>query len=339
MQGLNMKAMVLNQTAPIQSDPLQWTEVPLPVPGPREARLKVRCCAICRTDLHVIEGDLPAQKRPVIPGHQIVGIVDALGPDCQRLEVGMRIGVAWLRHTCGICRFCTSGRENLCELSRYTGYHADGGFAEYAVVPEDFAYELPDTYDDLHLAPLLCAGIIGYRSMKRCNLRPGGKLGIFGFGSSAHIVMQLARHRGHEVYVVSRAEKHQDLAREMGAAWCGADAAGLPARLDGAIIFAPVGSLVPAALDALDGGSAVALAGIHMTPIPQMDYHAHLYRERDIHPVTANTRQDGRELLAEAAASSVQPHIVEYPLQKANVALRDMKEDRINGTGVLIVET
>ncbi len=333
-----MKAMVLHNTAGIETSPLVWSDVPDPMPGAGEVRLKVRCCAICRTDLHIIEGDLPAMKRPVIPGHQIVGVVDLLGANCKRFKVGTRVGVAWLRHTCGVCRFCTSGRENLCEFSCYTGYHADGGFAEYAVVPEDFAYEISEGYDDVHVSPLLCAGIIGYRAMKRCNLFSiRGKLGIFGFGSSAHIVMQLARHRGHEVYVVTREENHRQLAREMGAAWCGADASQMPTRVEAAIVFAPAGEVVPTALAALDGGGAVALAGIHMSPIPELDYDRYLFRERDVHSVTANTREDGRELLAEAAAAGVRAHTVVYPLKDANRALLDMKEGRIEGTGVLAI--
>ncbi|HEY8667545.1 MAG TPA: zinc-dependent alcohol dehydrogenase family protein [Tepidisphaeraceae bacterium] len=334
-----MLAMQLSQAGPIESGPLVCSEVPEPVPGPGEVRIKVHCCAICRTDLHIIEGDLPLVLRPIVPGHQIVGIVDALGAGCQRLKLGMRIGAAWLRHTCGVCRFCTSGRENLCESSQYTGYHADGGYAEYALVPEDFAYEIPAGYGDIEVAPLLCAGIIGYRALQRCNLRPGArgaKLGIFGFGSSAHIVLQLALHRGHEVYVVTRAEKHQQLARSMGAKWCGSDASEMPARVDGAIVFAPSGAVVPAALTALDSGGVVALAGIHMTAIPALDYQAHLYRERDIHPVMANTREDGRELLAEAAQARVRPHTLTYPLREANRALTDMKAGRIEGTGVLV---
>ncbi len=309
------------------------------MPQGNEVRLKVHCCAICRTDLHIIEGDLPAVKRPVIPGHQIVGVVEALGKDCKRLRPGMRVGAAWLRYACGICRFCTSGRENLCESSRYTGYHADGGFAEYALIREDFAYDIPDGYDDVSVSPLLCAGIIGYRAMKRCELgRSGGKLGIFGFGSSAHIVMQLARHRGHDVYVVTRGEGHQTLAREMGAAWVGADSAQLPVRLDAAIVFAPAGSVVPLALAALDSGGTVAVAGIHMTPIPQLDYERYLFRERDLRSVTANTRDDGRELLAEASRAGIKPRTVVYPLERANEALADMKKGRIEGTGVLRVE-
>jgi propanol-preferring alcohol dehydrogenase len=332
-----MKAMLLRQISPIESAPLQWTEVDAPEPGPGEVRVKVHCCALCRTDLHVIEGDLPQRKLPVIPGHQIVGIVDKVGPDCRHLKPGMRVGVAWLRHTCGVCRFCTTGRENLCEFSRYTGYHADGGYAEYALVPEDFAYELPEGYIDVEAAPLLCAGIIGYRAMKRCNLRPGASLGIFGFGSSAHIVMELARHRGHPVYVVTRGEAHQKLARELGAIWCDSDAANLPVKLDAAIVFAPAGPVVPIALKSLDLGGVCSLAGIHMTPIPQMDYQQCLYGERDIHPVAANTRDDGRELLSHAAAAGIRPRIKTYPLREANQALIDMKQGRIEGTGVLRV--
>jgi alcohol dehydrogenase, propanol-preferring len=334
-----MKAMLLSTTAPIETSPLVCSNVPEPLPGPGEVRLKVSCCAICRTDLHIIEGDLPAMKRPVIPGHQIVGVVDRVGTNCKRLKLDMRIGVAWLRYTCGVCRFCTSGRENLCEFSRYTGYHADGGYAQYAVVPEDFAYEVPAGYDDVHVSPLLCAGIIGYRAMKRCNLpASGAKLGIFGFGSSAHIILQIAKHRGHEVYVVTRGENHQQLAREMGATWCGADAEQMPVKVDAAIVFAPSGKVVLPAMAAIDSGGTVAIAGIHMSPIPELDYDRYLFRERDIRSVTANTRDDGKELLAEAAAAGVRPHTVVYPLKDANRALRDLKEGKIEGTGVLTIE-
>ncbi len=333
-----MHAMVLNNPAPIEDSPLIWSEMSDPAPAHGEVRVAVRCCAICRTDLHVIEGDIHPPAFPIIPGHQIVGVVDALGPDCRRLKAGMRVGVAWLRHACGVCRFCVSGRENLCEFSRYTGFHANGGFAQYAVAPEDFVYELPDAYDDVSAAPLLCAGIIGYRALKRCNLRPGGKLGIFGFGSSAHIVLSIARRRRHEVFVVTRGQGHQAMAREMGAAWTGGDAGQLPSKLDAAIVFAPAGTIVPAALASLDRGGTLSLAGIHMSPIPSLDYDQFLYGERDIHPVTANTRVDGRELLAEAAAAGIRPHTVTYPLKDANRALQDMKAGRIDGTGVLLVE-
>lgn len=332
-----MKAMLLEQIAPIESSPLRLAEVPMPEPQAGEVRMKVRCCGVCRTDLHVIEGDLPPQKLPVIPGHQIVGTVDALGSDCTRLHLGQRIGVAWLRWTCGQCRFCTTQRENLCEPARFTGYQADGGYAEYAVVPEAFAYEIPDRFGDVEAAPLLCAGIIGYRALKRSQLPPGGRLAMYGFGSSAHVLIQIARHRGCEVYVVTRDEKHRELARQMGAVWAGARPEELPIKVDSAILFAPAGELVPPALEKLEKGGTLALAGIYMTPIPAMDYERYVFYERDIHSVTSNTRQDGRELLAEAAQIPVRPHTSVYPLAEANRALQDLKADRIRGTGVLVM--
>ena len=333
-----MKAMVLGQIAPIDSSPLRVTELPIPEPQETEVRLKVHCCAICRTDLHVIEGDLPQQKMPIVPGHQIVGTVDKLGPGCRRIRVGQRVGVAWLRHTCGACEFCTAGKENLCESARFTGYHADGGYAEYAVVPEDFAYEIPDVFSDVEAAPLLCAGIIGYRALRRAEVPAGGKLALYGFGSSAHVVIQIAQHRGCEVYVVTRGERHRELARRMGAVWVGEEAAEMPVKADSAIIFAPAGELVPPALAALQKGGTLALAGIYMTPLPEMDYERYVFYERDVHSVTCNTRQDGRELLAEAAAIPIRPHTTTYPLADANRALQDLKNDRLSGTGVLMVQ-
>jgi len=332
-----MRAMVLTEIGPIENSPLQCMERALPQPGPGEIRLKVHCCGICRTDLHVIEGDLPRQTLPIVPGHQIVGVVDALGPECRRLRVGQRVGVAWLRYTCGRCRFCQTGRENLCGESRYTGYHEDGGYAEYAVAPEAFAYEIPAGFDSVQAAPLLCAGLIGYRALKRSQLAPGGRLALYGFGSSAHVVLQLALHRGCEVYVVSRAAVHRELAREMGARWVGSTAAELPCRVDSAIVFAPAGELIPQALEKLEKGGTLALAGIHMTDVPPMQYERHLFYERNIHSVTANTREDARELLAEAAAIPVRAHVVRYALTDANRALQDLKGDRITGTGVLQV--
>jgi propanol-preferring alcohol dehydrogenase len=332
-----MQAMLLPAQAKIETSPLQLRDVPNPIPAAGEVRVKVHCCAVCRTDLHIIEGDLPPQKIPIIPGHQIVGTIDALGPDCRRFKLGQRIGIAWLGYACGKCRFCMTGRENLCPNSRYTGYHVDGGYAEYTCVAEDFAYELPEHTDDAHLAPLLCAGIIGYRSFKRCNLRPKSKLALIGFGSSAHIILQIARHRGHEIYVISRNANHQKLSLELGAAWAGSDAGKISTKMDGAILFAPAGPLVLPALEALDPGSVLALAGIHMSPIPTMDYRQYLYGERDIHPVESNTRQDGHELLAAAAEANAQPRITLYPLSEANRALDDMKADRINGTAVLMI--
>ncbi|MEN6366401.1 MAG: zinc-dependent alcohol dehydrogenase family protein [Thermoguttaceae bacterium] len=336
-----MKAMVLRRIAPIESSPLQWTDVPTPEPGPGELRIRVRCCAICRTDLHVIEGDLPQRKMPIVPGHQIVGVVDKLGPppigssSHDAFQPGDRVGVAWLRHTCGQCEFCTHGQENLCESARFTGYHADGGYAEYAVASADFVYPMPPTFSDVEAAPLLCSGIIGYRALRRCNLRPGTKLALYGFGSSAHVVIQIARHRGCEIFVVTRGEGHRRLAQQMGAAWVGEDAEAMPTRVDSAILFAPAGELVPRALEKLNKGGTLALAGIYMTPIPEMDYERCVFYERDIHSVTCNTREDGRQLLAEAAAIPIRPHTTVYPLAEANRALQDLKADRINGTGVL----
>jgi len=333
-----MKAMTLEQIAPVHTSPLKLTDLPPTEPEPGQVRLKVRASAICRTDLHVIEGDLPRQKLPLIPGHQIVGTVDRLGPGCRRLGLGQRVGVAWLRHTCGACEFCTAGRENLCQGARFTGYHADGGYAEYAVVPEDFAYPIPDAFSDLEAAPLLCAGIIGYRALKRAELPPGGTLALYGFGSSAHVVIQIAQHRGSDVYVVTRGENHRRLARQMGAAWVGQRAEDMPVKVQSAIIFAPAGELVPPALEALKKGGTLALAGIHMTPLPEMDYERHVFYERDIHSVTCNTREDGRELLAEAAEIPIRPHTTTYPLADANRALVDLKNDQIAGTGVLMME-
>jgi propanol-preferring alcohol dehydrogenase len=332
-----MKAMVLEKTAPIETAPLKPREIPDPQPGRGEARLKVHCCAICRTDLHVIEGDLPQHKMPVIPGHQVVGTVDALGPGCSRLQVGQRIGVAWLRHTCGACEYCQTGRENLCEHQQFTGYDADGGYAEYALVPEDFAYPLPAVFSDRQAAPLLCAGIIGYRALRRSNLPPGGKLALYGFGSSAHVVIQIALHRACQVFVATRGENHRRLAQEMGATWVGESPAEMPTKVDSAILFAPVGSLVPPALENLKKGGTLAVAGIYLTDIPPLQYERHLFYERDLRSVTANSREDGRELLAEAAEIPIRPHITRYTLANANRALQDLKADRISGTGVLTV--
>jgi len=330
--------MILREIASIHTSPLEYSEVADPEPGPGQVRLKVSCCAICRTDLHVIVDDLPRQKLPIVPGHQVVGVVDALGSGCRHLAIGQRVGVAWLRQTCGRCCFCGAGRENLCESARFTGYHADGGYAQYAVAPEEFVYPLPEAFGDVEAAPLLCAGIIGYRALKRSHLPPGGKLALYGFGSSAHVVIQIAQHRGCEVYVVTRGEKHRRLARDMGAVWAGETASEMPVRADSAIIFAPAGELVPAALEKLQKGGTLALAGIHMSPIPQLDYERFVFYERDIHSVTCNTRGDGRELLAEAAQIPIRPHTTVYSLSEANRALQDLKNDRIQGTGVLAVD-
>src|SRR5689334_2937499 len=268
MQALEMPAGV----APIDTSPLRAVTRPDPQPGAGEVRVRVRACAICRTDLHVIEGDLPPQKRPIVPGHQVVGIVDALGPGASRVRIGDRIGIAWLRHTDGTCADCRRGDENLCAASRYTGWHEDGGYAELAVVPEAFAYRIPEVFTDVEAAPLLCAGIIGYRALRRSEVPPGGRLGLYGFGSSAHVTLQVARQRGCEVFVSTRGAEHQRLARELGAVWTGAADEPPPVPLDGAILFAPAGNLVPPALRALRKGGTLALAGIYVSTIPAMEY-------------------------------------------------------------------
>ena len=328
-----MHAMVLHQQAPIDTGPLESTERAAPTPGPGEVRLKVRCCAVCRTDLHVVEGDLPPKQLPIVPGHQTVGIVDQVGEGCERLRLGERVGVAWLRHTCGECAYCKTGRENLCPHTRFTGYHADGGFADYELVPEAFAYRIPDAFNDEDAAPLLCAGIIGYRSLQRAAPTPNCKLALHGFGSSAHVVIQIALHRGYEVYVATRGEHHQQLARDMGA-----HPSELPVHVDSAVILAPAGELVPPALETLAPGGTLALAGIYMSQIPAMDYETHLFHEKQVRSVTCNTRADGEALLEEAAAIPIRPHTTIYPLREANRALQDLKADRMRGTGVLRVE-
>jgi propanol-preferring alcohol dehydrogenase len=330
--------MLLRHPAAIGTRPLAAATVPAPEPGPGEIRVRVRACAICRTDLHVIEGELPPRRLPVVPGHQVVGTVDALGPGAGRFRRGERVGIAWLRATCGACAACRAGAENLCEASRYTGWDADGGYAEQAVVAEAFAYPIPDPFGDAEAAPLLCAGIIGYRALARSEVPPGGRLGLYGFGSSAHVVIQLARHRGCEVFVATRSAGHRALARRLGAAWTGDTAEPMPAPLDGAIVFAPAGEIVPVALRAIRRGGTVALAGIHMTPIPALEYAPHLFHEKRLTSVEANTRADGEALLREAAAVPIRPAVTLFPLAEANEALARLAADRIDGTGVLVVD-
>lgn len=332
-----MKAMILDRQAPIATSPLQLRDAAEPEPGPGEVRIRVRACGLCRTDLHVIEGDLPAKRLPLIPGHQVVGVVDRVGPGAKRFRPGDRIGIAWLRHTCGRCAYCLAGRENLCEFSEFTGYHADGGYAELAVVPEAYAYSLPEVFGDAEATPLLCAGIIGYRALQRAEVPPGGALGIWGFGSSAHITIQVALARGCRVYVATRGAKHQAMAREMGAAWVGGAEDPLPVRVDGGILFAPAGALIPTAMRSLEKGGTLAVAGIWLSPIPPLDYERDLFYERNLRSVTANTRADGEALLREAAAIPIRPRVTEMPLADANQGLRRLKEDGLEGTGVLMV--
>lgn len=336
-----MKACFLKTPAPITSRPLEFTDVEIPKPGHDEVLVRVRACGICRTDLHVVEGELPVRREHVIPGHQVVGEVVELGTNVSQLTVGQRVGIAWLHSTCGFCRCCLAGRENLCETANFTGWTVNGGFAEYAVVPAAFAYTLPDAFDDTQAAPLLCAGIIGFRSLRLTGLGErnwtGARLGIYGFGAAGHVGIQLARARGAEVYVATRDRvRHQSLATELGATWVGDAMDEPPVKLDAAIIFAPAGELVPVALKALDKGGTLVLGGIHMSPIPEFDY-ALIYGERVVRSVANNTREDGREFLAEAARISVQTHVQTFPLEQANDALIALKHDAIRGAGVLEV--
>jgi propanol-preferring alcohol dehydrogenase len=329
--------MVLSAQAPIESQPLRLDELEVSRPADGELLVRVSACAICRTDLHVIEGDLPLARSPLVPGHQIVGRVTETGARCERFRPGDRVGVAWLRRTCGACSYCWRGRENLCPRAEFTGYHAHGGFAEYALVPEAFAYGIPPGFADVQAAPLLCAGIIGYRALVLSAVPDGGRLGLYGFGSSAHVTLQIARARGCEVFVFTRGGRHRELADALGAAWTGDSSAVAPDKLDSAIIFAPAGELVPLALGNLDRGGTLALAGIHMTPVPALDYEQHLFYERTIRSVTASTRRDGEALLAEAARIGLRPETTTFPLVEANPALELLRRDRLQGSGVLVV--
>ena len=332
-----MRAMVLSRPAPIDAAPLRLTELPVPAPGTNEIRVRVEACGICRTDLHVIEGELPPQADRIVPGHQVVGVVDRCGPDARRFRDGDRVGIAWLRWTCGTCRYCRRGQENLCPGARFTGYHADGGYAEYAVVSEEFADPVPAALGAAEATPLLCAGIIGYRAVRRAEVTPGCRVGLYGFGSSAHIAIQVARHWGCTVYVMTRDERHQELARALGAAWAGGATAMPPEKLDSAIVFAPAGEIVLPALEALDYGGTLALAGIYMTDVPALTYERHLFHEKNVRSVTANTRTDGEQLLRIAAEIPIRPQTTAFPLEDANRALQQLKHDAIQGSGVLMV--
>lgn len=334
-----MRAWVVDQPAPMSSgEPLRLIERDSPLPGPGQIRVAVSACGVCRTDLHLAEGDLAPARPLVVPGHEIVGRVDAVGPGQERFAIGDRVGIAWLRGTCGACRFCRSGRENLCPSARFTGWNADGGFAELAVVDAAFAYRLPEgpgAPDDVHAAPLLCAGIVGYRAFKRVGLPPGGRLGIYGFGASAHLVAQVAIAQGATVHILTRSETAQRLALDLGAASAaGADDAP-PEKLDGAILFAPVGTLVPVALRALDRGGVLSIAGIHLSDVPALNYARELFEEREVRSVTANTRADGEEFLRLAAALGVHATVDVRPFNAADQALQDLAADRVTGAAVL----
>jgi len=330
-----MKAMVLDHTGAVSSHPLQLRDQPTPTPQSGQVLVKIRVCGVCRTDLHVVEGELPNPTLPLIPGHQAVGTVAQIGADVSEVKEGDRVGIAWLQDTCGRCEFCTSGRENLCLQATFTGYQANGGYAEYAVVPARFAYPIPPIFSDDEAAPLLCAGIIGYRALRLSGIKRGQRLGLYGFGASAHIAIQIARHWGCQVYVSSLKREHQELAKQLGAVWVGGATDTPPDKLHGSIIFAPAGDLVPPALRALDRGGTLALAGIHMSPIPSLDYDRDVFGERVIRSVTANTRQDGIDLLREAAAIPIKPHTVRFPLEQANRALQELKAGSFQGAAVL----
>ena len=328
--------MLLERQARIAARPLALQDRPDPSPGPSEVLVRVLACGVCRTDLHVVEGDLPPRKLPIVPGHQVAGRVEVLGAGASRFRMGDRVGIAWLRATCGRCAYCDSGRENLCDGSRYTGWDADGGYAEFAIVHEAFAYAIPDAFSDAEAAPLLCAGIIGYRALRRARIAPGARLGLYGFGSSAHIVAQLARHRGCDVYVATRDASHRRLAEELGAAWTGDTGDPPPVALDAAIVFAPAGDVVPPALRALDKGGTVVLAGIHMSDLPSMPYDACLFHEKSLTSVESNTRSDGDELMREAASIPLRPRTTTFPLSQANEALLALSRDEVRGTAVLV---
>jgi alcohol dehydrogenase, propanol-preferring len=330
--------MVLAKPKPVEESPLELREIPAPAPGSGEIRVRVRACGVCHTDLHTVEGDLPLPKLPLIPGHQIVGVVETMGRGVRQFHDGDRVGIPWLHSTCGVCQYCRRGVENLCEQACFTGYHADGGYAEATLVAEPFAYRLPNQFTDVEAAPLLCAGVIGYRALRLSNVRPGERLGLYGFGASAHVVIQLARHQGCEVYVFTRAPVHQELARTLGAAWAGPAQDHPPALLDAAIIFAPAGSLALDALRVLRRGGTVALAGVTMSPIPEINYDKLLYHERILRSVANSTRADVRELLSLAAEIPVRIEAESFDLADANRALQLMKQSKIRGAGVLEIE-
>jgi len=331
-----MKALLLKRPATIEESPLEVVELPTPQPGPQELLLRVEVCGLCHTDLHTIEGELPLPKLPIIPGHQIIGIVQKVGGEVRWPRPGERVGVAWLHWACGECAFCQSGRENLCPDGRFTGYHVDGGYAQYAVAHHEFIYPVPQGLPEEQAAPLLCGGVIGYRALRLSEVQPGEALGLYGFGASAHIVIQVALHWRCRVLVFTRSAAHQEMASRMGAEWVGQAHEKAPEELDSAIIFAPAGGLVPLALGALKRGGTLALAGITMSPIPEMPYEL-LYGERTVRSVANATRRDARELLALAAEIPIRTEVEVFPLVDVNHALQLLKLGRINGAAVVKV--
>ena len=333
-----MRAWSVHEPGPVsRAEPLVLGERPEPVAGHGQLLIRVSVCGVCRTDLHLAEGDLAPRRPDVVPGHEVVGHVLERGAGSSRFAVGERVGVAWLRATCGRCRFCRRGQENLCLAPRFTGWDDDGGYAERCVVDEAFAYRLPDGYDDEHAAPLLCSGIIGYRALRRARVPPGGRLGIYGFGASAHLTAQLAMAQGARVHVQTRSAPARALARDLGVTSTGDARDAPPEPLDSAILFAPVGDLVPVALRALDRGGTLAVAGIHLSDVPRLDYDAELFQEKNLCSVTANTRRDADELLTLAERIPLRVTTQPYPFGRAAEALRDLAADRVNGAAVLQV--
>jgi propanol-preferring alcohol dehydrogenase len=346
-----MKACILKVPARVETNPLAFVDVPLPEPAAGEVLVRVSHCGVCRTDLHVVEGELPPRKSPVIPGHQVVGTIETLGAGAHKFPAGARVGIAWLHHTDGTCEYCRSGAENLCDHPTFTGYSVDGGYAEYVVAPEDFVYKIPEGFSDEQAAPLLCAGIIGFRSLRLAGLdksqrdssgtvipgyasQPIRKLGFYGFGAAAHVAIQVALHWNVEVYAMTRDARHQRLALDLGAKWAGDTFAEPPDKLDAAIVFAPAGAIIPAALKVLRKGGTLVLGGIHMSPIPSFSYDL-LYEERVIRSVANNTRRDGEDFLCIAAQIPIHSHVQLFPLPEANRALNALKNDGIEGAAVL----
>jgi propanol-preferring alcohol dehydrogenase len=336
-KGGAVLALRLHHQAPANLNSLSLEEVPVPQPEPNEVRIKIGYCGVCHTDLHIIEGDIHPPKLPVTPGHQVVGIIDALGVEVTGRTLGQRVGVPWLYSACGECRYCRIGNENLCENAQFTGFHVDGGYAGHMLAEGKYTLPIPETISDQDAAPLLCAGIIGYRSLLKADLQPGERLGLFGFGASAHLTIQVARYWGCEVYVFTRSIEHRQHAEELGAAWVGGAEDTPPQTLDRAITFAPAGWIVPLALEKLRSGGTLAINAVHLSPIPEMEYHL-IYGERTMRSVANATYQDGVEFLNLAADIPITPTTTLYPLAEANQALLDLKSSKINGEAVIMIE-
>jgi len=330
-----MKAMLLNKFATIDQNPLELTEVPMPEPGTEDIRICIDVCGVCHTDLHTIKGELSDVNLPIIPGHQIVGNVEKMGNKASRFREGDRIGVAWLYSTEDDCKYAQQGKENLCDNARFTGYHVNGGYAEYIVIPEKFAYPIPSIFSDQEAAPLLCAGIIGYRALRISEIKPGQRLGLIGFGASAHVAIQVAIYWGCEVFVFSRSKEHRELARKLGASWTGTLNENPPVKLNSIVNFTPAGPTVLDGMRLLDKGGTQALAGIYMSSIPEMDYVKYLYHERTLRSVANAARQDGNELLKIAAEIPIKTTTQIFPLEEANKALQLLKASKIDGAAVL----